>query len=321
MNPTTPHTFNSDKYPDLTAKIKAIWNQSVDRLGEGTTRPNPQANPATRFKLTDAEERGYQMKQKRLAARKGAITINSPADGKPLRWNKGQKRWDDVKEDLNKSIRRGVKYGMRALSGWGVFDKDSPAKVVSKNKSYSDATIKLLSRGSGKVSLHSPAGLQKRVLDREMKKRGIGLKKTDPGDVKESTRPNPQANPATRFKLTDAEERGYQMKQNRKEDAKSSSTKDILRKELMKQRKQQVGEDYQTAGRAEQTKATISNLKNRASDPRTKGKLEWKDKLARARANRNAERRDTQTLYGKGGKIMPSEVVGLGHRSRPSKVR
>ena len=80
------------------------------------------------------------------------------------------------------TIKRGIKNVKRGLRGW---DKNSvgpnaeelgnPKDIVNRNKGYSDEMVKKFHRASApdKARDHSPSGLQKRVLDREMKKRGL----------------------------------------------------------------------------------------------------------------------------------------------------
>ena len=88
-----------------------------------------------------------------------------------------QKRTDEneegVEEGIGDAVKHGVKKLKRGMQGWGAFDKDTPKELVKRNQAYDDDTVKLLSK-TGKTTPHSPADLQKRVLDREMKKRGLG---------------------------------------------------------------------------------------------------------------------------------------------------
>jgi tetratricopeptide (TPR) repeat protein len=90
-------------------------------------------------------------------------------------------------EGIGDTIKRGVKSFKRGLDGWGEqyrgvdgFDDGSPpqpAAIVRRNKAYSDADVKNMRNttpGAARIAAtHSPAGLQQRVLDREMKKRGL----------------------------------------------------------------------------------------------------------------------------------------------------
>ena len=76
----------------------------------------------------------------------------------------------------------------RGLQGWSKGDKaitgtaNSPRDIVIRNKGYDNETTKMLHKTSVSGSEHSPAGLQKRVLDREMKKRGIAEAKRPEDD-------------------------------------------------------------------------------------------------------------------------------------------
>lgn len=101
-----------------------------------------------------------------------------------------------VGEGVVDTIKKGVKNIKRGLQGWekdaeakGFLDnRGDPKALVKRNKGYDDKTLASMSKaingpgpgfpfrkgdleGSDK---HSPAGLQKRVVDREMKKRGLG---------------------------------------------------------------------------------------------------------------------------------------------------
>jgi hypothetical protein len=99
-------------------------------------------------------------------------------------------------EGIGDTIKRGVKNIKRGMQGWGQLNdvpdddprllpgaKDTPHQMVARNKGYDDETVRRLARptkssfpfgGDDTTSPHSPRGLQKRVLDREMKKRGLG---------------------------------------------------------------------------------------------------------------------------------------------------
>lgn len=111
----------------------------------------------------------------------------------------------DLGEGLGDTIKRGVKSFKRGMQGWGHLNdipdddprllpgaKDSPRQLVARNKGYDDATVKQLARpvkssfpfgGDDTTSPHSPRGLQKRVLDREMKKRGLDFNAEHPNHI------------------------------------------------------------------------------------------------------------------------------------------
>jgi len=103
---------------------------------------------------------------------------------------------DVAQEGLSDTVKRGIKNVKRGLKGWSkdaevngyIDNRGDPRALVNKNKGYSDDTVKRLHStltGPGPgfpfrngdydgKDKHSPAGLQKRVLDREMNKRGLG---------------------------------------------------------------------------------------------------------------------------------------------------
>lgn len=88
-----------------------------------------------------------------------------------------------VAEGLGKNIKRG-------MQGWYADatdingEKMTPKDVVRRNKNYDNETLQRIHKAvngpgpgfpfSNSKTKHSPADLQKRVLDREMKKRGLG---------------------------------------------------------------------------------------------------------------------------------------------------
>jgi len=90
-------------------------------------------------------------------------------------------------EGLVDLIKRGAKSAKRGLQGW---DKNSigpngeelgnPKDVVKRNRGYSDEMVKKFHHitTTDKVWNHTPGGLQQRVLDREMKKRGLTTEET-----------------------------------------------------------------------------------------------------------------------------------------------
>lgn len=101
---------------------------------------------------------------------------------------------EGVEEGIGDTIKRSVKNIKRGMQGWdkanigpGGEELGNPKDIVRRNKGYDDDTVKRLHKAStspigfpfrqgdfdGKDK-HSPGGLQKRVLDREMKKRGLG---------------------------------------------------------------------------------------------------------------------------------------------------
>ena len=102
------------------------------------------------------------------------------ASGKTLSMDCYNEIVGGIAEGIMKSLGRG-------LQGWSKGDKaitgtaNSPRDIVIRNKGYDNETTKMLHKTSGGPE-HSPAGLQKRVLDREMKKRGIAEAKRPEDD-------------------------------------------------------------------------------------------------------------------------------------------
>jgi type III secretion system FlhB-like substrate exporter len=74
-----------------------------------------------------------------------------------------------VAEGIIDTINRGVKSVKRGLQGWGGIE-DDPKTLVKRNKAYDTNTALMLRKGLDKAPDHSPAGLQKRVLDRNQLK-------------------------------------------------------------------------------------------------------------------------------------------------------
>lgn len=68
---------------------------------------------------------------------------------------------ETVEEGLGKSIKR-------AVQGWGS-PQDKPSNIVKRNKGYDTDTAKKIRAKLDDAPEHSPAGLQKRVLDRKLK--------------------------------------------------------------------------------------------------------------------------------------------------------
>jgi hypothetical protein len=96
---------------------------------------------------------------------------------------------NQIVEGIN-PIKRAVKGMKRRLQGWdknlegpGGEKLGDPKEIVKRNKTYSDdTTLQLAKRkelgfpfgGDSTTGEHTPRGLQRKVLDREIKKRGIG---------------------------------------------------------------------------------------------------------------------------------------------------
>ena len=76
-----------------------------------------------------------------------------------------------VKEDAVNEVSL-VKKVKRSLAGWGAFDKDSPRELVNRTKAHDTKTLKTLQTDK-KKGKGSPAELQQKVINRELKKRGV----------------------------------------------------------------------------------------------------------------------------------------------------
>jgi predicted transcriptional regulator len=93
---------------------------------------------------------------------------------------------EDAQIKINeKFFSKAFKSVKRGIQGWGGV-QDKPSEIIKRNKSYSDSDTKKIAgeeefenrymKSVGpdhKPNPHSPRGLQQRVLDREMKKRGL----------------------------------------------------------------------------------------------------------------------------------------------------
>ena len=86
-------------------------------------------------------------------------------------------------DDKQQGVAEGniVKSIKRGLQGWGGV-QDKPSEIVKRNKGYDTDTATMLRKGLDDSPEHSPAGLQKRVLDRKLK--GVT---EDVGDPKAAT--------------------------------------------------------------------------------------------------------------------------------------
>ena len=79
-----------------------------------------------------------------------------------MQLNTPQEHFEEgVAEGLGKDIKR-------AAQGWGGA-QDKPADIVKRNKGYDTDTAKKVRAGLDDAPDHTPAGLQKRVLDRKLK--------------------------------------------------------------------------------------------------------------------------------------------------------
>lgn len=104
----------------------------------------------------------------------------------------------EVEEGVIDDIKRTAKSVKRGMQGWGktdlpiTGDENTPKDIVKRNKSLDDETLTRIDKAiktplgfpfrngdyDGKDK-HTPAGLQKRVVDREMKRRGLSNESAD----------------------------------------------------------------------------------------------------------------------------------------------
>jgi ribosomal protein L37AE/L43A len=108
--------------------------------------------------------------------------------------------------NILKSIKRGLQGWDKSAVGPAGEKIGDPQEIVRRNKSYDDETLKVLHKavsskgpgfpfnhGSIDPKGHSPASLQKRVLDREMRRRGLdeqGVAEANPKDkIKDDDKP------------------------------------------------------------------------------------------------------------------------------------
>jgi hypothetical protein len=91
----------------------------------------------------------------------------------PVATPQGESTFESLMAEYKKFVAEGsvLKSIKRGIAGWGAFDKDKPIDVVKRNKEYDTDTLKRLSN-RGSTGKGSPAELQQKVIDRELKKRG-----------------------------------------------------------------------------------------------------------------------------------------------------
>jgi hypothetical protein len=106
--------------------------------------------------------------------RPGKYKIRLSLNGKMVDYVSGAMNTRAVAEG---TIGKAVKSVKRGMQGWGSIPIREPQEIVTRNKGY-DEQIKMLHqtrrRGEHTAPKHSPQDLQNRVVDREMKKRGLG---------------------------------------------------------------------------------------------------------------------------------------------------
>ena len=145
---------------------------------------------------------------------------------------------------IGDKIKRGVKNIKRGLQGWdknlegpGGEKLGDPKEIVRRNKGYSDETTKMLAKrkelgfpfgGDSTTGEHTPRGLQRKVLDREMKKRGLSHEQ----DVAETEKHEDEADYGDEYQAT-AKRAGEFVKdiESRKSDEqKSKEFADLVRR-------------------------------------------------------------------------------------------
>ena len=95
-----------------------------------------------------------------------------------------------VNEILNEGLlSNAAKAVKRAVVGWGMFDKLTPAELKKKVSELSDAQLRLLAKSPNDSAMKSsPRDLQMKLIQREMLRRQAGLK--EDSDLQESERWN-----------------------------------------------------------------------------------------------------------------------------------
>jgi tetratricopeptide (TPR) repeat protein len=153
-------------------------------------------NEANKHSFVGKIQRGHELKKKvdstykdiGAAQQKGDHPEASKAFRKHERYANLERpgTWTKTEEGIGDTIKRSVKNIKRGMQGWGnqgmknMTDKETPRDLVNRNKGYDDEKVKSLSKFRKAVDqerpapAHSPQALQNRVLDREMKKRGLG---------------------------------------------------------------------------------------------------------------------------------------------------
>lgn len=100
----------------------------------------------------------------------------SKNDTNPHKREAARQKAEKIKRHLETQYKQGVAEGLgktikRGMAGWGAFDKDKPADVVKRVKGQDTDTLKGLSN-RGSTGKGSPAELQQKAIERELKKRG-----------------------------------------------------------------------------------------------------------------------------------------------------
>jgi hypothetical protein len=142
---------------------------------------------------------GSEDKIKQLKADHATAVHWSKNETSPQKREAARQKAEKIKAHLEKQYEQGVEEGgivksiKRGMQGWGGNDV-TPTSIKQRAGEYSDDELKGMSAGHDElrrtrastpmpteVPKHSPAEFQKRVVDREMKKRGIGEQGVEEG--------------------------------------------------------------------------------------------------------------------------------------------
>ena len=184
-----------DKYAELRKLHEEV--ESLDELSMDTVKSYKEKvskNPAPSKTTSDILHKAI----RRFAGKERAEDRIHHDEMVKMRARLGIKE-ETLDEDLVDSVKRGIKSVKRGMQGW---DKNAvgpngeklgePKAVVNRVKARTDDELKsikdtftdpkntFVTRNTSfdNPTKHSPAGLQKRVLDREMKKRGLTSEET-----------------------------------------------------------------------------------------------------------------------------------------------
>lgn len=150
------------------------------KFGKITSRKSTSIKGRTEFLNADGKQIGHSEKDG-----EGAITFN--LYNKPL-----------IKEGVGAAVKKTIKSIKRGMAGWdknavGVAGEKTaePKEIVKRNKAYDDETVLRLAKKidfgfpfgkDAEIGAKTPRGLQRKVLDREIKKRGLDVKEETEAD-------------------------------------------------------------------------------------------------------------------------------------------
>ena len=175
--------YGKEKFQAAAAKGK--------KLGEDSHMSEDDMEEGNKFTGNLAKARAQGKKRADLDGDGDMETVREGAKPDYIDLDKDGNRKESMKKAAADKKKRGVAEGSilksirRGLQGWG--GGVTPAGIKKRSSEYSDDELRSMSAGHDElrrvrastpmpteVPKHSPAGLQKRVLDREMKKRGLG---------------------------------------------------------------------------------------------------------------------------------------------------